>query len=108
MKTLPLPFTSVNVALKKSARHTVKALTKRDDYIFLDLNRDVANVKRLSNAVAVVLDNDCLLSIWSVRYFYEGIQNIKPDLHIHKILKRRDRSLLKPIGIRQWFTPSWG
>ncbi|WP_144399830.1 AAA family ATPase [Pseudomonas avellanae] len=65
---------------KKSAPHTFVDLTKRYDYLFLDLNRDLTKVKLLSNLVAVVLDNDCLSSIWSARNFCKDVQSIKPGL----------------------------
>lgn len=61
---------------KKSAKHTFEDLAKRYDYIFLDLNRDLDKVKRLSNLIAVVLDNRCLASIWSAEHFCEDLQNL--------------------------------
>ncbi|VVO95066.1 hypothetical protein PS903_02484 [Pseudomonas fluorescens] len=61
---------------KKFSKHTFEDLIKRYDYIFLDLNRELDKVKRLSNLIALVLDNGCLASIRSAEHFCKDLRNM--------------------------------
>jgi len=58
---------------KKNAIYTMVKLTADYDYILLDLNKDLYKTLLLSNIIAVILDNDCLMSIWAAESFHEGI-----------------------------------
>lgn len=59
--------------LKSKSKITFEQLTQKYDYILLDLNRDLRNIILLSNVIAVILDNNCLSSIWSARAFCEDM-----------------------------------
>lgn len=58
---------------KRNAIYTMVNLTADYDYILLDLNKDLYKTLLLSNIIVVILDNDCLMSIWAAESFYEEI-----------------------------------
>jgi len=64
-------------------------ITADYDYILLDLNKDLYKTLLLSNIIAVVLNNDCLMSIWAAETFHEKITKLnggEPVLQMYSLL----------------------
>lgn len=66
-------YLMTRIEQKRNAPHTMVSMTADYDYILLDLNKDVYKTLLLSNIIAVILDNDCIMSIWAAEHFHEEI-----------------------------------
>lgn len=66
-------YLMAKIEKKRNAPYTMVGLTADYDYILLDLNKDLYKTLLLSNIIAIILDNDCLMSIWAAERFHEEI-----------------------------------
>lgn len=74
---------------KRNAPYSMVNITADYDYILLDLNKDLYKTLLLSNIIAVVLNNDCLMSIWAAETFHEEITKLnggEPVLQMYSLL----------------------
>ncbi|WP_350600200.1 P-loop NTPase [Pseudomonas sp. 65/3-MNA-CIBAN-0223] len=74
---------------KRNAPYSMVNITADYDYILLDLNKDLYKTLLLSNIIAVVLNNDCLMSIWAAETFHEKITKLnggEPVLQMYSLL----------------------
>jgi chromosome partitioning protein len=66
-------YLKAEIEKKRSAPHTMVGMTADYDYVLLDINKDVYKTLLLSNIIIVILDSDCVMSIWAAENFHEEV-----------------------------------
>jgi chromosome partitioning protein len=65
------------LARKGQAKEILGDLIKRYDYVLLDLNRSVKLIRKYADFVAVILDNECRMSVESGKKFVTRLRSLK-------------------------------